>query len=133
MCVHFKFPGLARVYSIYRIYVYSVIDPSGTFILGLVPAAELLLLVLCGSLTGGCVTGETILAILRPSVYSPPFSLDLVLVISLVVDLLMGFGLKLCLCGFSGFLALLVAVSTCCYARFCVLVQTSFCDIYIYI
>ena len=32
--MHFKFLGLARVYSIYRIYVYSVIDPSGTFILG---------------------------------------------------------------------------------------------------
>ena len=30
MCVHFKFPGLARVHNIYCIFVYSVIDPSGT-------------------------------------------------------------------------------------------------------
>ena len=30
----FKFSGLARVLNLYCIYVYSVIDPSGTFILG---------------------------------------------------------------------------------------------------
>ena len=32
--MHFKFPGLARVLNLYCISVYSVIDPSGTFILG---------------------------------------------------------------------------------------------------
>ena len=36
MCVLFKFPGLERVYSIYRIYVYSVIDPSGDLYIRLV-------------------------------------------------------------------------------------------------
>ena len=30
MCVHFKFPGLARVLNLYCLFVYSVIDPSGT-------------------------------------------------------------------------------------------------------
>ena len=30
----FPFIGLARVLNLYCIYVYSVIDPSGTFILG---------------------------------------------------------------------------------------------------
>ena len=30
MCVHFKFPGLARMLNLYCIFVYSVIDPSGT-------------------------------------------------------------------------------------------------------
>ena len=48
----FKFPGLARVLNLYCISVYSVIDPSGTLILGAGLAAELLLLVLCVSLTG---------------------------------------------------------------------------------
>ena len=50
--MHFKFPSIVRVHNIYCISVYSVIDPSGTFILGLVLAADLLLLVLCGSVTG---------------------------------------------------------------------------------
>ena len=30
MCVHLILLGLARVYKIYCIFVYSVIDPSGT-------------------------------------------------------------------------------------------------------
>ena len=34
MCVHFKFPGLARMLNLYCIVVYSVIDPSGIKILG---------------------------------------------------------------------------------------------------
>ena len=34
MCVHFKFPGLARMLNLYCIFVYSVIDPSGINILG---------------------------------------------------------------------------------------------------
>ena len=48
----FKFPGLARMLNLYCIFVYSVIDPSGTLILGAGLAADLLLLVLCVSLTG---------------------------------------------------------------------------------
>ena len=51
--MHIKFPGIVRVYNIYCISVYSVIDPSGTFILGLVLAADDLLIgVLSGSVTG---------------------------------------------------------------------------------
>ena len=50
--MHFIFLGLERVYSVYRIYVYSVIDPSGTFILGSVPADDLLIAVLIGSVSG---------------------------------------------------------------------------------
>ena len=48
----FKFPGLARMLNLYCISVYSVIDPSGTLILGAGFAVDLLILVLCGSLTG---------------------------------------------------------------------------------
>ena len=36
----FKFPGLARMLNLYCISVYSVIDPSGTFILGAALAAN---------------------------------------------------------------------------------------------
>ena len=32
--MHFKFLGLARMLNLYCIFVYSVIDPSGTLILG---------------------------------------------------------------------------------------------------
>ena len=48
----FKFPGLARMLNLYCIFVYSVIDPSGTFILGLVLAVDLLSGVLIVSVTG---------------------------------------------------------------------------------
>ena len=51
--MHFKFPGLARVLNLYCIFVYSVIDPSGTFILGLVLAVDLLSGVLIVSVAGG--------------------------------------------------------------------------------
>ena len=40
--MHFKFPGLARMLNLYCLFVYSVIDPSGTFILGLGLADDLL-------------------------------------------------------------------------------------------
>ena len=56
----FKFPGLARMLNLYCIFVYSVIDPSGTLILGAGLAVGSLLLVLCGSLTGKFL-GRTIL------------------------------------------------------------------------
>ena len=52
MCVHFKLSSLVRVHNLYCISVYSMIDPSGTLILGAGLAADLLLLVLSVSLTG---------------------------------------------------------------------------------
>ena len=81
----FKFPGIVRVYNIYCISVYSVIDPSGTFILGLVLAADLLLLVLCGSVTGRGLRRKHF-EFLCFSVYSLSLNLDPVLVILLFVD-----------------------------------------------
>ena len=48
----FQFPGLARVLNLYCISVYSVIDPSGTFILGSVLADDLSIGVLIVSVTG---------------------------------------------------------------------------------
>ena len=50
--MHFKFPGLARVLNLYCIYVYSVIDPSGTFILGSVLADDRSIGVQIVSVTG---------------------------------------------------------------------------------
>ena len=85
MCVHFKFPGLARMLNLYCIFVYSVIDPSGTFILGLVLAADSLLLVLCGSVTGRGLRRKYF-EFLCFSVYSLSINLDPVLVILLFVD-----------------------------------------------
>ena len=70
----FNFPGLARVCKIYCIFVYSVIDPSGTFILGFVPAAELLLLVLCGSLTGDVLQAKLFWRSVPQCIFSSFFS-----------------------------------------------------------
>ena len=42
--MYFKFPGLARMLNLYCIFVYSVIDPSGTLILGAGLAADSLFL-----------------------------------------------------------------------------------------
>ena len=66
MCVHFKFPGLARMLNLYCIFVYSVIDPSGTFILGLVLAADWLFLACWLSLWREGVWGEIILSSCAP-------------------------------------------------------------------
>ena len=98
--MHLKFPGLARMLNLYCIFVYSVIDPSGTFILGLVLAADLLLLVLGGSVTGRGLRRKH-LKFMGFSVYSLSINLDPVLVILLLSIISWFWNLKLHLVGFS--------------------------------
>ena len=91
--MHFKFPGLARMLNQYCILVYSVIDPSWTFILGLVLAADFLLLVLCGSVAGRGLRRKHF-EFLCFSVHSLSLNLDPVLVTLLFVDYLVVLGFE---------------------------------------
>ena len=101
MCVHFKFPGLARMLNLYCISVYSVIDPSGTLILGVGLLWACYLCLLYGSVTGfgdlwtNCFEVAFVFAF---SVYFLPLTRPLLVILLVVLNSWI-FGFKL---GFHG-------------------------------